>query len=94
MCTRDSIFLDVVYDSTYLWEVFFCQAEDGIRDVAVTGFQTCALPIWRLKFRWDSRPVLGVIAPMMSAAPELTCSIRLEERRVGKACRSRWSPGP
>src|SRR5256884_2861301 len=24
---------------------FFFQAEDGIRDVAVTGFQTCALPI-------------------------------------------------
>src|SRR5256884_949914 len=28
---------------------FFFQAEDGIRDVAVTGVQTCALPISRLK---------------------------------------------
>src|SRR3989449_7563726 len=27
------------------WVVFFFQAEDGIRDVAVTGVQTCALPI-------------------------------------------------
>ena len=27
------------------WFVFFFQAEDGIRDVAVTGVQTCALPI-------------------------------------------------
>src|SRR2546422_6995306 len=27
---------------------FFFQAEDGIRDVAVTGVQTCALPISRL----------------------------------------------
>src|SRR2546422_11636096 len=27
---------------------FFFQAEDGIRDVAVTGVQTCALPIWFL----------------------------------------------
>src|SRR2546429_1313814 len=27
------------------WHVFFFQAEDGIRDVAVTGVQTCALPI-------------------------------------------------
>src|SRR5216684_5017233 len=27
--------------------VFFFQAEDGIRDVAVTGVQTCALPILR-----------------------------------------------
>src|SRR2546422_7554579 len=26
--------------------MFFFQAEDGIRDVAVTGVQTCALPIW------------------------------------------------
>src|SRR2546422_11306958 len=26
--------------------IFFFQAEDGIRDVAVTGVQTCALPIW------------------------------------------------
>src|SRR3989449_5902127 len=28
-----------------LW-FFFFQAEDGIRDVAVTGVQTCALPIY------------------------------------------------
>src|SRR2546429_7328051 len=28
--------------------VFFFQAEDGIRDVAVTGVQTCALPICRV----------------------------------------------
>src|SRR2546429_4841789 len=28
---------------------FFFQAEDGIRDVAVTGVQTCALPISRLQ---------------------------------------------
>src|SRR5256886_14414266 len=28
---------------------FFFQAEDGIRDLTVTGAQTCALPIW---FPW------------------------------------------
>src|SRR5205085_5680734 len=28
---------------------FFFQAEDGIRDLTVTGVQTCALPIFR---RW------------------------------------------
>src|SRR2546422_7811805 len=32
--------------SIYLFFFFFFQAEDGIRDVAVTGVQTCALPIW------------------------------------------------
>ena len=28
-----------------LFVVFFFQAEDGIRDIGVTGVQTCALPI-------------------------------------------------
>src|SRR2546430_8890275 len=27
------------------WKGFFFQAEDGIRDLTVTGVQTCALPI-------------------------------------------------
>src|SRR2546430_7466657 len=27
--------------------IFFFQAEDGIRDLTVTGVQTCALPIFR-----------------------------------------------
>src|SRR2546427_4688790 len=30
--------------------LFFFQAEDGIRDLTVTGVQTCALPICRLKW--------------------------------------------
>src|SRR5258707_3648190 len=30
--------------------VFFCQAEDGIRDIGVTGVQTCALPIFTTLF--------------------------------------------
>src|SRR2546429_3415322 len=29
----------------HMFFFFFFQAEDGIRDVAVTGVQTCALPI-------------------------------------------------
>src|SRR2546430_15896395 len=28
-----------------MWLIFFFQAEDGIRDLTVTGVQTCALPI-------------------------------------------------
>src|SRR5256886_4929353 len=31
--------------SSVVVSVFFFQAEDGIRDLTVTGFQTCALPI-------------------------------------------------
>src|SRR5688572_33490823 len=31
--------------AVYLYVFFFFQAEDGIRDLTVTGVQTCALPI-------------------------------------------------
>src|SRR2546422_645270 len=35
---------------------FFFQAEDGIRDVAVTGVQTCALPIsFSISLSWILR---------------------------------------
>src|SRR3712207_9106207 len=33
---------------------FFLQAEDGIRDIGVTGVQTCALPIFIAASRWCS----------------------------------------
>src|SRR5205085_11766645 len=33
---------------------FFFQAEDGIRDLTVTGVQTCALPIYALLQRMDA----------------------------------------
>src|SRR2546429_2348788 len=45
-----------------LWIVFF-QAEDGIRDVAVTGVQTCALPIWPPGLR------LGLLSEAVGPAP-------------------------
>src|SRR2546430_11402531 len=32
--------------ASWLLGFFFFQAEDGIRDLTVTGVQTCALPIW------------------------------------------------
>src|SRR2546422_2848777 len=40
---------------------FFFQAEDGIRDVAVTGVQTCALPIFALVTHLEAR--LDVVVP-------------------------------
>src|SRR3712207_7927558 len=144
---------DWIYIVTHLCDVyivivfyFFFQAEDGIRDIGVTGVQTCALPIYAY---------LGeILHHVLSAAFKChglteghflclrdnfldksgwyyfhhgvthgnsTCSItghhlhilriclailirdtsfnlyrgsvvRSEERRVGKECRSRWSP--
>src|SRR3989449_7444402 len=45
---------------------FFFQAEDGIRDVAVTGVQTCALPISRILPPTDAPP--GGADPARDAA--------------------------
>src|SRR2546430_5967255 len=94
---------------------FFFQAEDGIRDLTVTGVQTCALPIYGVHGLIDG-PVLGapflveqrglhhaVARQLRSADAEqaerqpgvghaLIEQTRSEERRVGKECRSRWSP--
>ena len=41
--------LTTAYELRRDWssDVFFFQAEDGIRDYDVTGVQTCALPIWK-----------------------------------------------
>src|SRR3712207_9287067 len=40
-------------------DVLFFQAEDGIRDIGVTGVQTCALPICLVRRRAGER-ALGV----------------------------------
>src|SRR2546422_3130019 len=42
---HDSVCGEMLPASFLVFLFFFFQAEDGIRDVAVTGVQTCALPI-------------------------------------------------
>src|SRR2546429_4508439 len=99
--------------SYFIVVFFFFQAEDGIRDVAVTGVQTCALPIFLvkdLKVKGSStvlkkgskikgiRLVDGADGHNVDCKTELGSMLlkseflRSEERRVGKECRSRWSP--
>src|SRR5579859_7478858 len=46
---------------------FFFQAEDGIRDLTVTGVQTCALPIW-LAGNPAGGPSAGLAAELAAAA--------------------------
>src|SRR2546422_7327775 len=93
--------------------VFFFQAEDGIRDVAVTGVQTCALPIsprpaaadkvveQRMGALLESLPAreqeilamrFGLKGRDAHTLEDIGAALRSEERRVGKECRSRWSP--
>src|SRR2546425_8865845 len=90
------ILFSVLY--CFLLFFFFFQAEDGIRDKLVTGVQTCALPI----------SIFGFRTSWVRAEGSFLCSLssrfsgrgggvgspprRSEERRVGKECRSRWSP--
>src|SRR6266581_8147408 len=66
--------------------LFVFQAEDGIRDGRVTGVQTCALPIsTAMPYGWLPLPP--------GHGKSRTCPVAgSEERRVGKECRSRWSP--
>src|SRR5258706_5866587 len=105
-----------VFSTSLLRDVFFFQAEDGIRDWSVTGVQTCALPIsfvgrrrfgnrmgW-LRFEAHRTPPRklscarhGTTKGETGRACEASMSPmrlkrRSEERRVGKECRSRWSP--
>src|SRR5215471_12639544 len=42
--------LVLVWSMPVVVAVFFFQAEDGIRDLYVTGVHTCALPIFRRAF--------------------------------------------
>src|SRR2546430_10772131 len=107
--------MSLVYAVSHMF-VFF-QAEDGIRDLTVTGVQTCALPILSAAL-----VVLFVLGPLAFASRDMTHGhrwfawlayfgalgagfmlievavlqrfvlLRSEERRVGKECRSRWSP--
>src|SRR2546429_7986641 len=57
---------------------FFFQAEDGIRDVAVTGVQTCALPISHgfAAHQWPSTLALIHRIPAPSVPPSPRTSAR------------------
>src|SRR2546429_4898931 len=111
---------DEIYRDCYLPRVcvlcFFFQAEDGIRDVAVTGVQTCALPICNTRtdscrrsrisssITWFRIGICRLAISIWTTSAIRRCRrsmsrcgfaarwTRSEERRVGKECRSRWSP--
>src|SRR2546430_7081255 len=87
---------------------FFFQAEDGIRYLTVTGVQTCALPIFAVDQEKGGTAAQIAFGKILGPGGQLFqiifhhqrccwpwavfCAPRSEERRVGKECRSRWSP--
>src|SRR5688572_33423149 len=94
------------YEGGGCW-FFFFQAEDGIRDLTVTGVQTCALPISSgaaaslAESRAQARRMLhgrrlrgrgGHDRRLPRTRDGASAGRRSEERRVGKECRSRWAP--
>src|SRR5688572_31695688 len=91
----------------YLFVFFFFQAEDGIRDLTVTGVQTCALPIYLIEecagLEERRHGLFKLCGPVVHSGSLPAASVKIahcphqigarsEERRVGKECRSRWAP--
>src|SRR3712207_940152 len=70
---------------------FFFQAEDGIRDIGVTGVQTCALPIWLINETYSAfvqgfMPTLA--RPEVDVLDGLTTAIIVDQERMGANPRS------
>src|SRR5690349_24659564 len=86
---------------------FFFRAEDGIRDLYVTGVQTCALPIYTSPATPPAKPGSNATgsrsAPGAARAPSTADSAarwsiatppEIGRARVGKECRCCESPEP
>src|SRR2546422_6993471 len=73
-----------------LYFFFFFQAEDGIRDVAVTGVQTCALPICVRVRQWRRERYQAVVHGAIGALEHLNLLVdtgsipSMVDRRVTK----------
>src|SRR5206468_10178882 len=85
--------MDIVHQHLhggFLVAFFFFQAEDGIRDLIVTGVQTCALPIFKIPGAADTtwfRPAADRAAVRtrlgLPAERPLLLTVRNLERRMG-----------
>src|SRR5687768_17670764 len=80
------------YHIFVLFCFFFFQAEDGIRDVAVTGVQTCALPICvgPAEVQERMRKAAYLVLPALSYQPvprpvieAFACSVPVIASRIG-----------
>src|SRR5438874_12708204 len=72
----------------FLFFFFFFQAEDGIRDLYVTGVQTCALPIFGCQLfcaGTNLRYIRSSTFAQNNTPRSLPLRMRSEERREGKS---------
>src|SRR2546430_15197041 len=82
---------------------FFFQAEDGIRDLTVTGVQTCALPILQsrvtLRCTWQltHQPILSVATwytcGMVRTSPWQVVQLSVPRILIWRWCGKRTKPG-
>src|SRR5688572_30853519 len=79
-----------VYGNYFFFFFFFFQAEDGIRDLTVTGVQTCALPISLLQTGAEELEAIG--AGMYAAAARRWRAELLppEEQPAQRAAADAW----
>src|SRR2546430_4069560 len=79
--------------ATALHLYFFFQAEDGIRDLTVTGVQTCALPISRDLLKRENRRSVVMLGPRAQGPPGFQgLQIPFEARLTTRNMRRRTVP--
>src|SRR5205085_8917883 len=89
--------LRTLYATNVASSVFFFLAEDGIRDLTVTGVQTCALPIWGSSYMFikvgvrDFSPAAMVELRLLLAGAVLVSFVAA--RRGLRAVRPALAPG-
>src|SRR2546430_4666790 len=66
------------------WLFFFFQAEDGIRDLTVTGVQTCALPIYDGRAAADADGADGHLHGRTAVDAHGTCGANSTVARLGR----------
>src|ERR1044071_6283229 len=75
-----------------LCDLFFSSRRRHTRYPLVTGVQKCALPIYWADTTGGHLDVEPASARRQAAVDQRAEPGRSEERRLGKECRSRWSP--
>src|SRR5258707_8252850 len=87
------LYSPIVTSTRLCFFFFFFQAEDGIRDIGVTGVQTCALPIYLVgTFRCIAKSAKGMLdlEPIDGERGAIvnTASVAAEDGQMGQAAYS------